>query len=389
MKKTTVILAALFSLATLNAQDLDPTVEVSRAYEGKLMEVHKPVLDMAVPDTLHSFGLKFDYSVFESPYKGSYEFSPYMLDIRPASENVRPASFYLMAGAGYTLHPHLDVLWSPIAGKPFRMDVYATHRSYVGEYRAAGKSSTWKGYDLISNAGADMGYDWDKTALDLGVSYYGIAVKDCMKSRSYDAVDADFSIGSKSLWPKQFIYNVSVDYRFAEDKVRRGADEYLQAHDFGVEASLGPNFSQRDRLLFDLGIKFSSYSGAAAFAAGRFTFVPHYAYKKGILSLDAGLRVSAVLASGDASVEKGQIVYPDIHLSLGVIPDAMRLRLDVGGGDRLNTFASLVASDHHVDSMYGIGGYASLMDVTVERIRASLGIEGRISGFFSYAVSGG
>ena len=29
------------------AQDLDPTVEVSRAYEGKLVEVHKPSFTMA------------------------------------------------------------------------------------------------------------------------------------------------------------------------------------------------------------------------------------------------------------------------------------------------------------------------------------------------------
>ena len=55
------------------AQNLDPTVEVSRAYEGKLMEVHKPVLAMEVPDSVMQFDLEFDYSVFESPYKGSYE----------------------------------------------------------------------------------------------------------------------------------------------------------------------------------------------------------------------------------------------------------------------------------------------------------------------------
>ena len=55
-----------------SAQNLDPVVEVNRAYEGKLMEVHKPVLDMAVPDSIMRFDLDFDYSVFESPYKGSY-----------------------------------------------------------------------------------------------------------------------------------------------------------------------------------------------------------------------------------------------------------------------------------------------------------------------------
>ena len=48
------------------AQNLDPTVVVDREYEGKLMEVHKPALQMAVPDSVTRFDLDCDYSVFES-----------------------------------------------------------------------------------------------------------------------------------------------------------------------------------------------------------------------------------------------------------------------------------------------------------------------------------
>ena len=40
------VLAAFVQSST--AQNLDPTVEVNRAYEGKLMEVHKPVLEMEI-----------------------------------------------------------------------------------------------------------------------------------------------------------------------------------------------------------------------------------------------------------------------------------------------------------------------------------------------------
>ena len=43
MKKM-IILASLVISTSLAAQDLDPTVEVSREYEGKLIEVHKPAL---------------------------------------------------------------------------------------------------------------------------------------------------------------------------------------------------------------------------------------------------------------------------------------------------------------------------------------------------------
>ena len=69
----------------LSAQNLNPTVSVTREYQGKLMEVSKPSVKMAVPDSLTEFNLKFDYSVFENPYKGSYEFKPYNMDMRPES----------------------------------------------------------------------------------------------------------------------------------------------------------------------------------------------------------------------------------------------------------------------------------------------------------------
>ena len=50
-----------------SAQNLDPTVEVNRSYEGKLIEVNKPMLEMAVPDSVLRFDLEFDYEVFDNP----------------------------------------------------------------------------------------------------------------------------------------------------------------------------------------------------------------------------------------------------------------------------------------------------------------------------------
>ena len=107
-----LVLAAIAALP-VSGQNLDPTVEVSRAYEGKLMEVHKPQLKMAVPDSVLRFDLEFDYSVSESPYKGAYEFSPYTLDMKPSPTIRDINSFYLKAGAGYQLHPALDLLLTP------------------------------------------------------------------------------------------------------------------------------------------------------------------------------------------------------------------------------------------------------------------------------------
>lgn len=387
MKKI-MISASLVLSASLAAQNLDPTVEVSREYEGKLIEVHKPALTMSVPDTLHRFDLDFDYSVFDNPYKGSYEFSPYAMEMMPSSSGKASKTFYLRAGAGYTLHPVLDVLWSPLRKKAFSMDLYATHRSYVGGYRAVGQRPSWKGYDLLTKAGADFGYDWKKAVMDFGASYNGVADKDYRGQRAFNALDAYARVKSKSLRAGNFSYDVGLTYRFAEDNARRIAGMPLSEHDFGIDVSFGPDF-KKHKVLFDLGVDMVSYAGTLTSTTGRFWLIPHYLYEKGLLELDLGVRVSAAISSGTVFTTGGQFVYPDLHMNLDLIPDALRLYFHIGGGERLNTYSSLIDSNHHVDFSYGLDGYASLMDVTVERVSAVAGLAGRITNFFSYDLSGG
>lgn len=384
MKKITIILAGLCLAAVAQAQNLDPTIEVSRAYEGKLVEVRKPVIEMSVPDTLYRFDLDFDYSVFENPYRGSYEFNPYMMDMRPESNLQAPSQFYLKAGAGYTLHPVFDLLWSPKIEGPFSADVYGTHKSYIGAYRPMMGQAEYDGYDLLSKAGADFGYDWTRTALDFGASYYGVAVKDFARKRAYNAVDAYCSVGSKEPWTESFLYNVGLAYRFADD----ASALPVRGHDLKLDATFGPDLGGGNKVFFDLGVEMNSYTGTIDASMARFYLVPHYVYDKGILHLDLGFRLSAAKVSTvDA---KNQIIYPDMHMSLAVIPDAMRLYVNVGGGEKLNNYSSLIARNHHVDLAYVSGTeYSALMQPSMERVSAELGIEGRISSFFSYNLKGG
>ena len=371
------------------AQNLDPTAEVSREYKGKLVEVHKPSIEMAVPDTLHRFDLDFDYSVFENPYKGSYEFSPYIMAMRPASASKVKNTFYLQAGAGYTLHPVLDLLWSPVKKGPFSFDVYADHRSYVGEYRGLGGMDAWNGYDMLSNAGADFGYDWKKASLDFGASYYGIADKDCRRKRTYNALDAYAALKSKYLLSKGFKYDISMAYRYAGDRSDMYNGQRMNEHDLNLDASFGSDLKRIGSVQLDLGVEVSAYTGALETTAGRLSIVPHYVYEKGILDVDLGVRLSTVISSSAAFDISGQVIYPDIKVNLSVLPEAMKLYAHIGGGEKMNTYASLIDRNHHVDLSYGMGAAGSLMNVTVERVSAVVGLEGRITSFFSYNLRGG
>lgn len=411
IRKFMILAAALFPFA-VSAQDIDPTVVVNRAYEGKLMEVHKPLLEMAVPDTVTRFDLDFDYSVFEKPYKGAYEFNPYVLTMQPASAVQSPKKFFLKAGLGYTLNPEFDLIWSPSFKGGFRMDVYAFHRSYVGSYRSfrpepdasspvviqrwkqtGGDKARWKGYDLHTRAGVDGGYDWKTGAVGFDVAYYGLASEDLRKTRAYDALDVSVAVSSKSDQETCFMYDVKADYRFAEDKiVFIEKDDYVGEHIFDVDAVIGQVFTHEHKVLLDVDLDLAAYSHSVfASTAGQLSLVPHYVFARGRWHVDAGLRIAKILRSDDPDAmfqTREQVVYPDVKAWFAAIPDALRVYAAAGGGNRLNTYASLLQDNHHMDTSFGLGRW-KFMDADIERVSVYLGFDGHIGSKFSYDVHTG
>lgn len=406
----TLIALSLIGGAAAIAQDLDPTVVVNRAYEGKLVEMHKSSIDMAVPDSVSTFALDFDYLVFDKPYKGGDGFTPSVLTMKPAPTVYNPDKIYLNAGAGYTLHPVLDFVWSPFRSRSFKMDVYALHRSYVGKYRSfepevssdgtyvlealRGAENSWSGYDFKSQAGVDGRWEMDQMTMNFDVAYYGLASKDWRKSRMYDAVDAKFGISSKPKNASYFMYDVNAGYRFAEDKIKGldGAGDYIGEHLIDLGATLGRVLGGGHEILADLQSEVALYSYAGkTVVAGDVSVVPHYVLRKGRWTVDAGVRISKTVNPDKEDGwfdAKEQIVYPDVTASFDLIRDAMRLYTYIGGGNKLNTYASLLDRNHHFDTSYGLGVYP-LMDVTVERVSASVGVKGRMGAIFSYDLHTG
>lgn len=416
MRKNIFVTIAAMALAVsaLHAQDLDPTVVVNRAYEGRLTEVHKPQYDMQVPDSVTRFDLDFDYSVFDKPYKGAYEFNPYLLTMQPASSLQNPKQLYIRAGAGYTIHPSLDLVWAVPFRNAFRMDVYAFHRSYIGKYRtfkpeltvgetavvdrwvqSGGDRSYRFGYDLENRAGVDGSYDWKDGAMTFDASYYGLVSKDNLKTRHYDALDFKAGVSSKSTEDDYFMYDVDLAYRYGADALTyRGTPDRLDEHVFSVEATLGQVMTKTFRIhkvLFDVGLDMAAYSHQVySTVAGEFHLTPHYVYSYEKWRVDAGVRLAKVLRS-DAPEgifsAKDQVVYPDIYASFDAIPGYLGVYARIGGGNKLNTYASLLEKNHHFDVHFGQGVWP-LMDYSVERVSAALGIKGCVSKF-TYDLSGG
>lgn len=409
----TVAVASMMALSA-SGQNLDPTVEVSREYEGKLMEVHKPQLKMAVPDSVLRFDLEFDYSVSESPYKGAYEFSPYTLNMKPSPTFRDIRSFYLKAGAGYQLHPVFDAVWSPLREGPFRMSAYASHRSFIGNYWTMnrpgsvddatvvdrvrnddGTKSFWYGYDLRSDAGLEGRYDWMSGAADFDVAYHGLHQQDgsvAVAGRAYDAFTARLGIASKYHSDALLSYNADLSYRFADDNVRSSlAETDIVGNDFTFKGGLAYSFFNGDRLGVRMGFDMAGLDGDVYISGVDFDIVPYYMMDRDRWHIDLGFRISNAFRSDSFSnmyAYEEQVIYPDVKVEYKAVPDAMKVFLHFGGDSKVNSYADVLAYNRRADISYGRGIW-NLLDVTDEKLSVLTGLEGRVGSRFSYTLKGG
>ena len=403
------------------AQNFDPTVTVTRQYEGKTVDVEKAEVTMSVPDSLTQFDLKFDYSVFDNPYRGAYEFSAYSVDMRPAPDAYREKQFYLKAGAGYSLHPVFDVIWSPLLKGNFRISLYGEHRSYFGNYRkiapsaepvgeygyefGAVKGEKWSGYEMISRAGINGRADWKKNSFLFDVAYQGIHSRDWSAGtiqRGYNAADAKLRFFAHDTGERQFLYDATLRYRFAgevgKDMLFTASkyDGFTSYHDASADLSLGMRLNSFNSIMADLSADMSACATGDLYGAV-LGFSPHYVYGNDRIYARLGIKIqipawNAVMPA-DSSRNCGQIIYPDIRLNFELVRRALNLYLNATGGVEHNRYQDMVARNRHFTL-----GYAWTFDGSspvnylypdIQRLNASLGVKGNIADRFTYDVCTG
>lgn len=394
-----------FIPAFLSGQNLDPTVNVSGTYHAKQVEVHKPTFKMQVPDSLEQFELKFDYSIFDAPYMGAYEFKPYLLNIKPSSSYDSSKSFYLNLGAGYSLYPELDVVYSPKLGRKFRLSVYGHHNSYFGGYRGVGlfendgnnivdisNQRGYKGYNSSSRAGVNGSYDWKSGVIYLDLSYLGVAAKDSSMVRSMDGANLSLGLMSREKKKDHIFYHAHFDYSYLEDKIKLAntPKKYLGEHKIAASADLGYSFKYSQKVLLDIDFDLYKYSSLFDNLLGNIAFTPKYEYKKNRWNLELGLEFAMFIKDNALILDdlRGQIIYPDIRANYAVIKDHLNLFVNAVGGNRVNSYSSFVNKNNHFTSLYSMPS-AMLLDNSVERINICAGINGNIATKFKYMLKGG
>ena len=181
MRKSIYILtaAALLAAAPAFSQNLNPQVQVTNDYKAEMGKAGKQSVPLEIPDSLTSFRTSVSYDVFSTPYKGSYEFVPYEISVTPQ----KPASdynrFYLKAGAGYTLRPELQFVWTPLRSVSGNtVAVYNDFHGYMGNYGTVDSRADYAGHDFAENIGVEGRYCARNFTLKYGLGYNGIFTGD-------------------------------------------------------------------------------------------------------------------------------------------------------------------------------------------------------------------
>lgn len=406
-----VALIALGTAITVKAQDLDPTVTVTRQYKGKLIEVTKPEVAVTVPDSLRVFDLDIDYSIFDNPYKGAYEFNPYLMDIKPQADGFYGNEFYVRAGAGYALCPTVDIVWTPKTSNKFKISLYASHDSHIGQYNNVSISSDqsgnwlvhqegdgkWKGYDLHTEAGMNGRIDWYSGLMSFDLGYYGIHTQSNLAAspfqRGYNAADLGLKVASKYDPERSLSYGVSARYRFAHESSadnmklaypgpEENGRQHIVSHGLDLDASFGMTVNDYGRVSLDLDASVEALSGLYDYVsvAG---LTPKYEYDRGPLRVVAGLDVAFPIRGkiGGNGSGAGQIIYPEVEVNLELVKDNLNVYLEADGGPELNSYADMLASEHFFSPVFN-SDKSRFIDAEIKRYGLKFGLEGKISRFF-------
>ena len=105
------------SQSSLEAQNIKESVQVTNDYHSAFDQFDKQSERTVIPDSLYRFDYSFDYSVFDTPYKGSYDFTPYNVSITPSRREDPSTRFYLRAGAGVSPRPVLGAVYTPLSSQ--------------------------------------------------------------------------------------------------------------------------------------------------------------------------------------------------------------------------------------------------------------------------------
>ena len=393
------------------AQTFNPTVVVTNDYEGKTIEARKKDLPMSVPDSLNKFDLSFDYSVFDHPYRGAYEFVPYAMDIRPEAAPESKKLLYINLGAGYTLHPELDIVFSPRLKKNLQFGVYDNLRGFWGPFIGSAfikdaetgannlvRGESFTGYDFRNQAGLDLMYDNGHTSMFMKADFRTITASDNIESRLYNA--ADIKAGVSSISNTKWDYGVGLGFTYGWDQMHN-QDNWLLISDIDANISGAAHYELFNamRVGAEIGFNYVSTTGELLnTGAGEVYAIPQFLWQYNRANLKLGLKMAYLFSFDQLNkdvarepyrnyVHPSGYLFPDVEFSYRLIDKNLEAFVKATGGNDLGSYSQLIESNHFFKPTYFML-FGPVMDNSVEKFNGSLGFRFGTKNFQASLVGG-
>lgn len=398
MKRFNLAIAVMALCAPLSAQNINQSVQVTNEYESRFSDFQKLGPGLQVPDSLYRFDYAFDYSVFETPYKGSYEFSPYRIAVTPEARLYDGSKFFLRAGAGYTIHPQFEMAWQMLRTPDFAIGVFAEAGGYAGRYSRRDVTSSFSGHDLSGRVGVGGQYLRPATRLSYHFGYEGIFAGESGASpyfrSGFSSVIAAGRIQSRERSGNQMFYDIDLQYRYSSDdgfvSAERGS---TGENNLRVAVSLGPVLASKYRILVDGLFEMEFLRGDAYFKIaeshgemfGGKTLVslgslkPHVDFVLGPVRLDAGVRVDFSKAAENGIFT----VAPDVTARMALLDADMELVAGVSGGQYVQSHYA-VKQINHFSFMTNASAWVSR-----EQLHVRAGLQGHLKSRLQYELEAG
>lgn len=411
--KTRIAISALALLAAvgMNAQNgkLNQTVQVVNTYEGKVNDAQRMQTGILVPDSLYRFDLNFDYSGFDTPYRGNDEFNPYLTDLEMAARPFDGKKLYLKAGAGYVTAPVLDFAYTFAREQRFKMGAHAKGEGYYGFFRQIQGSdgvlmpvsgSSWLGpdskpaaaYNAKLRAGFDGRADWQNTSTLFTVDYegaFGSSAPNCLwASRRYNGVDLNAGVDWKFDVDRGWKFSMDLGYAFGyEENFPSGGRETAFEHNPRARAFFCYDFKNGSALDMDItaNVTFNiprqslkNYVGYTVCAK------PRYFFNSGKVFFGLGLGVMYdgglnVLPSGGESLPLG--LWPVLTFHWAAVKNVLDVYADADlGGEMYGARLDALENNFYI---------RSTEFANVRRYNITAGLRGNVSGKFDYDLSAG
>ena len=387
MKHIYLILMAAALCMPLAAQNINQSVQVTNDYVTRFADFQKQGPALQVPDSLLRIDYNFDYSVFETPYRGSYEFSPYRIEVKPEARLYDGSRLYLRAGAGYTFHPQFELAWQMLQEENFAIGVFGEAGGYAGKYRQRGVEGTVAGHDLSGRIGLGGQYLLPSTRLSYHFGYEGIFAgengSDPAFRSGFNSAIISGRIQSRERPGNQIFYDVDLRYRYSGDNCLPAGDgSRTGEHNIRVAASVGPVLNDsKYSILVDAVFEMdalkpsTSYNGRTIvsqemlqgnIATGLAALKPHVDFLLGPVLLDAGVRFDYSFCNDDGKFT----IVPDVTARFAVLDADLELYAGVSGGQSVQSHYAVKQINH----------FTRLSDASATVSREKLHLRGGLQG---------